>query len=201
MAGGEAKVCLGAVAGAHGVRGEVRIKPFTERPDGVAAYGPVETEDGRVFAIRVTKPVKGGVAARLEGVASREAAAALKGQRLYVPRARLGEPEADEDGEEAWYHADLIGCAVVGEDGTEIGTVQAVHDFGAGDLLEVLRADARGSGVPRAGARGSVLVPFTRAECPKVDIAARRIVCVPPAGLLDEDEEGGDDAEREAEDG
>lgn len=186
MAGGEAKVCLGAVAGAHGVRGEVRIKPFTEQPAGVAAYGPVELEDGRVFAIRVTKPVKGGIAARLEGVTSREAAEALKGQRLYVPRARLGEPEADEDGEDTYYHADLIGCAVVGEDGTEIGTVQAVHDFGAGDLLDVTRAG-----------RKSVLVPFTRAVCPKVDIAARRIVCVPPAGLLD----GGDDAEREAEDG
>lgn len=177
MAGGSERICLGAVAGAHGVRGEVRIKPFTESPDGVAAYGPVETEDGRSFAIRVTKPVKGGVAARLEGVATRDAAEAMKGQRLYVPRMRLGEPVPDENGEEAWYHADLIGCAVVGEDGTEIGTVQAVHDFGAGDLLDVTRAGRR-----------SLLVPFTRAVCPDVDMAARRIVCVPPEGLLDDTE-------------
>lgn len=184
MAGGSERICLGAIAGAHGVRGEVRIKAFTESPDGVAAYGPVETEDGRRFAIRVTKPVKGGVAARLEGVATREAAEAMKGQRLYVPRARLGEPTPDEDGEEAWYHADLIGCVVVGEDGTEIGTVQAVHDFGAGDLLDVTRAGGK-----------SLLVPFTRAVCPDVDIAARRIVCVPPEGLL-----GGSDGEREADD-
>lgn len=187
------KVCLGAVTGAHGVRGEVRIKTFTEEPAGVAAYGPVETADGRRFAIRVTKPVKGGVAAKLAGVDTREAAEALKGQRLYVPRARLGTPTggagaaggtgaravegpADAAGdEETYYHADLIGCVVVMEDGTEIGEVQAVHDFGAGDLLEVRREG-----------RKSVLVPFTRAVCPKVDLDAGRIVCAPPAGLLDD---------------
>ena len=179
MAGAQTRVCLGTVTGAHGVRGEVRIKPFTEHPEGVAAYGPVETADGRVFAIRVTRPVRGGIAARLDGVSSREAAEALRGARLYVPRSRLGEPEPGEDGAESYYHADLIGCAVVTEDGTEIGTVQAVHDFGAGDLLETARAGGR-----------SLLVPFTRAVCPKVDVAARRIVCVPPPGLLDGRDEG-----------
>ncbi len=182
---GPAKVCLGAVAGAHGVRGDVRVKTFTEEPAAVAAYGPVATEDGRVFEITYRRPVKGGAAVTLKGVATREAAEALKGERLYVPRERLGEADADDD-EEAYYHADLIGCVVVAEDGTEIGRVIAVHDFGAGDLLDVQRAGER---------RGrTVLVPFTRAVCPAVDLDARRIICVPPEGLLDDaaDETGGE---------
>lgn len=185
MADGSTDILLGAIAGAHGVRGEVRVKTFTEDPRAIGDYGPVHTEDGRVFTLRVTKPVKGGMAAKLDGVTDRDQAEALKGTRLYVSRDALGEPGVDEDGEETFFHADLVGCVVVTVDGEEIGRVIAVHDFGAGDLLDVQRADETGRGK-------ALLVPFTRAVCPEVDIAARRIVCVPPAGLLEdaEPEEG-----------
>lgn len=188
-------ILLGAVAGAHGVRGDVRLKTFTQDPAAIGDYGPVHTEDGRVFALKVTKPVKGGIAAKLDGVTDRDQAEALKGTRLYVSRDALGEPGTDEDGEEAYFHADLVGCVLVSEHNEEIGRVTAVHDFGAGDLLDVLLAGASGSDVSRsdaARAGKAVLMPFTREVCPQVDIAARRIVCVPPVGLLDdaEPEEG-----------
>ena len=178
MADDTTDVLLGAIAGAHGVRGDVRVKTFTDDPAAIGDYGPVHTEDGRVFSLKVTKPVKGGMAAKLDGVSTREQAEALKGTRLYVSREALGEPGTDEDGDEAYFHADLVGCVLVSEQNEEIGRVTAVHDFGAGDLLDVARSD-------EAGAGKSVLVPFTRAVCPEVDIAARRIVCVPPIGLLD----------------
>lgn len=190
MAGGSdgvlpTDVLLGAVSGAHGVRGDVRLKTFTEDPAAIGDYGPVHTEDGRVFTLKVTKPVKGGMAAKLDGVTDRDQAEALKGTRLYVSREALGEPGADDDGDEAYFHADLVDCVLVSEQNEEIGRVTAVHDFGAGDLLDVLRSDADGAGK-------TVLVPFTRAVCPEVDIAARRIVCAPPVGLLEdaEPEEG-----------
>jgi len=185
MAEESTDVLLGAIAGAHGVRGDVRVKTFTGDPAAIGDYGPVHTEDGRVFSLKVTKPVKGGMAAKLDGVTDRDQAGALKGTRLYVPREALGGAGAGEDGEAAYFHADLVGCILVKERNEEIGRVTAVHDFGAGDLLDVLRSDAEGAGKP-------VLVPFTRAVCPEVDIAARRIVCVPPVGLLEdaEPEEG-----------
>ena len=193
MADGSTDILLGAIAGAHGVRGEVRVKTFTEDPRAIGDYGPVHTEEGWVFVLRVTKPVKGGMAAKLDGVTDRDQAEALKGTRLYVSRDALGEPGVDEDGEETFFHADLVGCVVVTVDGEEIGRVIAVHDFGAGDLLDVLLAGASGSDVQRADETGkgkALLVPFTRAVCPEVDIAARRIVCVPPAGLLEDAEPG-----------
>lgn len=185
MADGSDDVLLGAVSGAHGVRGDVRLKTFTQDPAAIGDYGPVHTEDGRVFTLKVTKPVKGGMAAKLDGVTDRDQAEALKGTRLYVSREALGNAGADDDGDEAYFHADLVDCILVSEHNEEIGRVTAVHDFGAGDLLDVLRSDADGAGK-------SVLVPFTRAVCPEVDIAARRIVCVPPVGLLEdaEPEEG-----------
>ncbi len=195
MADDTTDVLLGAIAGAHGVRGDVRVKTFTDDPAAIGDYGPVHTEDGRVFTLKVTKPVKGGMAAKLDGVTDRDQAEALKGTRLYVSREALGEPGTDDDGEEAYFHADLVGCVLVSEQNEEIGRVTAVHDFGAGDLLDVLLAGASGLDVLRSDAEGagkSVLVPFTRAVCPEVDIAARRIVCVPPVGLLEdaEPEEG-----------
>ncbi|MGD1933414.1 MAG: ribosome maturation factor RimM [Candidatus Phaeomarinobacter sp.] len=187
MADETTDVLLGAIAGAHGVRGDVRVKTFTDDPAAIGDYGPVHTEDGRVFSLKVTKPVKGGMAAKLDGVTDRDQAEALKGTRLYVSREALGEPGVDDDGDEAYFHADLVGCVLVSEQNEEIGRVTAVHDFGAGDLLDVLRSDADGAGKP-------VLVPFTRAVCPEVDIAVRRIVCVPPVGLLeDADEEAPED--------
>ncbi len=164
-------ICVGAVAGAFGVHGEARIKSFCAEPEAIAAYGPLVTEDGRrEFAIRLTRPVKGGFAARLSGVETREAAEALRGTRLCVPRERLPEPEPDE-----FYHADLVGLAVVDPAGAPLGRVVALHDFGAGDVIEI----ARGGGK-------SVMIPFTRAVVPRVDLTTGRIVADPPAGTLDD---------------
>jgi 16S rRNA processing protein RimM len=165
------RVCLGAIAGAFGVRGEVRLKSFCAEPEAIAAYGPLATEDdARRFTVTLTRPLKGAFAARLSGVADRDAAEALRGVRLYADRDRL--PPAGDD---EFYHADLIGLEVRDTGGALIGAVRAVHDHGAGDLLEVARPGAE-----------SLLLPFTRAAVPTVDLAARRIVVDPPAGLLDD---------------
>ena len=150
-------VCIGTVAGAHGVRGNVRIKPFTAAPEGVAAYGPVTDADGvRSFDLTLIGESGGTVVARLSGIEDRDAAEALKGFRLHVPRERLPAPE-----EEEFYHADLIGLRVVDSEGRAAGTVHALHDFGAGDLIEIRRPSCR-----------PVLLPFTRAVVPEIDLAA-----------------------------
>lgn len=161
-------ICVGAVAGAFGVRGEARIKSFTSDPLSVAAYGPVSTEDGmRSFDLSLTRPVKGGFAARLSGVTTREQAEGLKGARLYVPRDRL--PATDED---EFYHADLIGLEVVDPGGALLGHIRAIHDFGAGDVLDV------------TGGAQALMIPFTSEAVPAVDISAGRIV----ADIPDEEE-------------
>jgi 16S rRNA processing protein RimM len=168
----ETRVCLGAVAGAFGVRGEVRLKSFCAEPQAIAGYGPLETEDGsRSFDLTITRSLQGAFAARLSGVADRDAAEALRGTRLYAPRDRLP-PTGDDE----FYHADLIGLAVLDAGGGALGRVRAVHDHGAGDLLEI----------ERAGGRDSVLLPFTRATVPTVDLASGRLIADPPAGLFEE---------------
>lgn len=178
----ETRVCVGAIAAAHGIKGEVKIKTFTADPLSVASYGPVSDESGaRQFRLSHVRTAGGAagesvVLARLEGVTDRNAAEALRGLRLYVPRAALPAPEADE-----YYHHDLIGLAAVLISGERLGTVAAVYNFGAGDLLEVSRDGA-----------SSVVVPFTNAVVPTVDLAAGKLVIDPPEGLLDEgkDEDG-----------
>lgn len=165
------RVCVGVVTGAHGVRGAVRLKSFTAEPEDVAGYGPLEDERGeRRFALRIVGSGKGVLLATIAGIDDRDRAEALRGLRLYLPRSAL--PPA---GEEEYYHADLIGLEAVLPDGAALGTVRAVHDFGAGDTLEIERA----SGPP-------VMVPFTRAVVPVVDLDAGRLVVDPPPGLLDE---------------
>ncbi len=165
-------VCLGAFAGARGVQGEVRIKPFTQDPLGVGAYGPVRDRTGRTFALQQVRSHKDGLIARVDGVTSRDAADALKGTAFYVERAVL--PATDD--EDSFYHTDLIGLDALGSDGERLGSVKAVHDFGAGDLLE-LRLEETGR---------LVLVPFTREIVPVVDVAGGRVVISPTPGLLDE---------------
>ncbi|MEO1277024.1 MAG: ribosome maturation factor RimM [Pseudomonadota bacterium] len=169
-------VLVGAIAGAFGVRGEVRLKSFCAEPDAIASYGPLSTEDGRRFDVRITRPVKGGFAARLTDVGTKEAADALKGQRLYAPRDRLPALPDDE-----FYHADLIGLEVVDTGGALLGRVRAVHDHGAGDMLEVLGK----------GMKTPLLLPFTKAIVPTIDLAASRVVADPPGGLSEGvDDEG-----------
>jgi 16S rRNA processing protein RimM len=159
------RVCVGVVVGAHGVRGGLRVKPFTEDPAAIAAYGPVEDETGgRRFRLKVTGQAKGVVTVAAQGIADRDAAEALKGVKLYVARSRLPQPEEDE-----FYYSDLIGLRADLEDGTALGTVKGVFDFGAGDVIELALADGR-----------SELLPFTRAVVPVVDVTAGRLVVVPP---------------------
>src|SRR5580692_3006291 len=133
MAGGE-RVCLGQIGAAHGLRGEVRLHSFTADPAAIASYGPLESEDGRIFEIKTMRPAKDHFVVTLAGVADRDAAARLVNIKLYVPRERLPVPDEPDE----YYHADLIGLAVVDPSGVKLGTVIAVHNFGAGDLIEVL---------------------------------------------------------------
>ena len=164
------RVCVGAVAGAFGVRGEVRLKSFCAEPTAIADYAPLFTEDGaRSIAVSLGGPIPAGFSARLSGVRTREEAEALRGVRLYADRARL--PGLGED---EFYHADLIGLQVLDTGGAAVGRVSAVLNHGAGDLLEVQRPG-----------KGAALVPFTRAVVPTVDVAAGRIVIDPPEGLFE----------------
>ena len=166
------RVCVGAIAGSFGVKGEVRLKSFCAEPEDIASYGPLASEDGSAsWDVSLTRPVKNGFAARLSGVRTKEAADALRGTRLYAPRERLPALPDDE-----FYHADLIGLQVMDTGGAELGRVKAVLNHGAGDLLEIV--------VP--GMKQPVLLPFTRAAVPTVDLASGRIIADPPDGLLDE---------------
>jgi len=168
----EDRVCVGAIAGAFGVRGEVRLKSFCALPGDIAAYGPLWSEDGaRRFEVMVTGQVKNGLSARLSGVATKEQADALRGVRLYAPRDALPNLPDDE-----YYHADLIGLEVTDTGGTMLGRVKAVLNHGASDLLEV----------QGPGRTTTVLVPFTLEIVPTVDLAAGRIVADPPEGLFPE---------------
>jgi 16S rRNA processing protein RimM len=163
------KVCVAAIAGAYGVKGEVRLKSFCAVPEDVATYGPLTTEDGaRAFELRLGRPVKGAFAATLSGIGSKEAADALKGTRLYADRAAMPALPDDE-----FYHADLLGLAVFDTGGVQIGRVHALHDHGAGDLLEV-----HGPGLSQ-----TLLIPFTREAVPTVDLTEGRVVVDPPEGL------------------
>jgi 16S rRNA processing protein RimM len=169
VAGG-ARVCLGQIGAAHGVRGEVRLRSFTSDPAAITDYGPLETEDGRVLEIETLRPAKDHFVARLAGIRDRDAASALTNAKLYVPRERL--PQTDSADE--FYHADLIGLAAVDQTGRALGTVVAIHNFGAGDLIEVK---------PLSGG-SSELVPFDVTHAPEVDIASSRIVIHPPEGMF-----------------
>ena len=165
-----ARICLGIITGAHGIKGWVRVKSFTADPEAIADYGPLSDESGaRRFALELTGVQKGVLLARIDGVEDRNAAERLKGLRLYVRRADLPPPKEDE-----FYEADLIGLEAMREDGAVFGTIRAVNDFGAGASLEI--EDPSGK---------MVLVPFTNAAVPMIDIANKRVVVVPPAGLLD----------------
>ena len=170
-------VVVAEIGAAHGIKGEVRLKSFTQLPDDVARYGPLTAEDGRRFEIEALRPAAGSsspnmLVVRLKGVRDRTTAETLTGLILSVPQDRL--PETDE-GE--YYHADLIGLTAVTAAGEPLGTVVAVPNYGAGDLIEI---------APPRGA--TILVPFTDAAVPEIDVAGGRVVVVPP--VFDTDGEG-----------
>lgn len=155
-------ICIGAIAGAFGVSGEVRLKSFCSTPTDIASYGPLLSEDSsREFHISLTRPVAGGLGARIRGVSTKEQADALRGTSLYVPRNRLPGLPDDE-----FYHADLIGLLAHDTGGVALGKVTAVYNHGAGDILEI----------SPAGHKSALLLPFTAAIVPNVDLAAGRIV-------------------------
>jgi len=162
------RVLVAQIGAAHGLRGEVRLWSFTEDPMAVKDFA-LESEDGRTLTIETLRPAKNFFVARLAGVVDRTAAEALCNCRLYVARERLPQPEANE-----FYHADLIGLAAVATDGSALGTVLAIHNFGAGDVIEIK---------PERGA--TVLVPFSDAVVPTIDLAAGRLVVNPPDGAFD----------------
>ncbi|MYM56163.1 ribosome maturation factor RimM [Thalassovita mangrovi] len=165
-------ICVGAIAGAYGVHGEVRLKSYTADPEAIEDYNPLTTEDGsRSFDVGIIRPIKNGLSVRLSSVTSKEEADALKGVKLYVPRNRLPSLPDDE-----FYHADLIGLEVFDTGGTKLGTVKSVMNHGAGDLLEI-----HGPGL-----KATVLLPFTLDAVPTVDLDKGRIVADPPEGLFPE---------------
>lgn len=170
------RVLMAVIGAPHGVRGEVRIKTFTGDPLALGDYGKLTDAKGGVYTIANLRPSKTVVVARIKEITTREAAEAANGTELYVARSALPD-DLDED---EFYHADLIGLDAVDAAGARVGSVRAMHDFGAGDIIELTLATG-----------GTAMVPFTRAAVPQVSIAERRIVVDPAAaGLLpDEDEE------------
>ena len=159
-------MCVAQIGAAHGIRGEVRLRSFTADPSAVTAYGPFESEDGRQrIEIETLRPAKNGFVARLKGVADRNAAERLTNIKLYVPRDRL--PPVEDDN--TFYHADLVGLAAMTPDGGMLGTVTAIHNFGAGDVIEISRPDGE-----------ALMVPFTATAVPSVELKAGRMVVVPP---------------------
>jgi 16S rRNA processing protein RimM len=159
------RVLMGEIGAPQGLKGEVRLRAYTQEPDGISGYGALEDETGRPIEIETVRVTPKALIARIKGVTTREAAEALTHTKLYLPRARL--PVSDE---QEWYYADLVGLVAVDKTGAEIGTVAAMHNYGAGDILEVALASG--------GA--NLLVPFTSAAVPEVDIEQGRIVLVLP---------------------
>jgi 16S rRNA processing protein RimM len=167
-----AQICVARIGAPHGVRGAVKLWTFTEDPMAVMQYGPLATKDGaRRFEVADAREARGHLVATLKGVATREDAERLNGIELYIPREKLPATDADE-----YYHADLIGLAAVNAVGAPIGRVIAIHNFGAGDIIEI---------APTHGA--TMLLPFTNAVVPTVDLAAGRVVIELPQEIEGDD--------------
>jgi 16S rRNA processing protein RimM len=167
-----AQVCVARIGAAHGVRGAVKLWTFTEDPLAVKRYGPLLTKDGaRQFEVTHAREAKGHLVATLKGIATREEAERLNGVELYIAREKL--PATDDD---EYYHADLIGLAAISTAGEPLGHVVAIHNFGAGDIIEI---------APPHGP--TLLLPFTNAVIPSVDLAGGRVVIELPAEIEGDD--------------
>ncbi len=166
--------CVGVVTCARGIKGDIRVKSFTAVPEDLATYRPITDKSGsRIFKVKVTGAAKGQLVARIDGVSDRTAAEQLKGVEFYVPWEALPDPEDDE-----FYLRDLIGLRAEREDGSDFGTITAVENFGAGDVLEI-----------SGSVKGGIMVPFTKDVVPVVDLEGQRVVIIPPDGLLDPPDE------------
>lgn len=178
------KLCLGVITGAHGIRGAVKVKSFTESPDALTAYGPLSDVTGKErFNLSVIGQAKGQLIVKIDEVKDRNKAEMLKGCELFIDRANL--PEAADD---EFYHADLVGLKALDEAGDLFGIVKAVFDFGAGDILELQRYDGK-----------SVMMPFTSDVVPTIDLKAGHLVIVPPLEVSERDEHV--DGDKETPDG
>ena len=178
--GRDDRICVAQIGAAHGLKGEVRLRSFTEDPAAFAQYGPLQTEDGsRRFEVEAMRPAKDAFVIRFHGVADRNAAEALRDIKLYVDRDSL--PAADED---EFYHADLVGLVAVTPAGETFGEVIGIHNFGAGDILEL----------KRSGSSDTVMLSFDQKTFPTIDIAGGKIVVDPPAEIIAKDDGAGSDS-------
>ncbi|MEP5729022.1 MAG: ribosome maturation factor RimM [Sulfitobacter sp.] len=162
---------VGVIAGAYGVRGELRIKSYCAVPEDIETYNPLRTEDGTEYPVAILRSIKNGFAARIPQVTNKEDADALRGTVLYADRGQLPSLPDDE-----FYHADLIGLEIYDTGGVLLGRVKTVQNHGADDLLEL----------QLAGTSATTFLPFTKAAVPTVDLSAGRIVADPPEGILPE---------------
>ena len=171
------QICIARIGAAHGMRGAVKLWTFTEDPLAVTHYGPLATKDGaRSFEVATAREAKGHLVATLKGIATREEAERLNGIELYITREKL--PATDED---EYYHADLIGLSAVNAANEPLGRVIAIHNFGAGDIIEI---------APPSGA--TLLLPFTNAVVPSVDLKAGHVVIELPAEIEGDGPTGAD---------
>ncbi len=165
------RICVGQILGAHGVKGLVKLASYTDDPEAIAEYGDLTDGAGaRTFSVTLVGAAKDHWLAKIDGVADRDAAEALKRTQLFVDRAKLPPPDEDE-----FYHADLIGLRAELPDGTALGTVSAMLNFGAGDIVEIALPSGK-----------KPLLPFDRETVPEIDMAAGRLVIDPPPGLTEE---------------
>lgn len=179
--GGERRILLGQIVSVHGIRGDVIVKTFTGEPADIASYGVLTDRDGKApLALSIVRINDKGVIARVKGVSDRNSAEALRGRELYVARDQL--PDADDD---EYYHADLIGLKALSADGAVLGTIAAVLNYGAGDLLEI----------SRPGIKETDVVPFNNACVPHVDLAAGSVTVIMPTmtGEPEPQSENGDE--------
>ena len=177
---GSKRICLGIITGVHGIHGEVVIKSYTQDPLDIKSYGPLrDSSFEQEFVIAKARLAKKGVVARIKGVEDRDSAQNLKGTQLLVEHDRLPDP-GDED---EFYFTDLIGLRVVLTDGREYGTVTALHNFGAGDLIEIRPVQGK----------TSEIIPFTKRCVPEIDLAGGQITIDPPASIDGEIQENRDD--------
>lgn len=162
-------ILMGVVTGVRGVKGELRIRAFTDDPGALFDYGPLYTEDGsKSYRGTITGRARGQLLVRFDGLNDRNQAEAIKGLELFVSRDAFPEPDEDE-----YYHWDLVGLKAELPDGSFFGTVRRVLDAGAGVSLDITTTE------------GSVLVPFTKASVPVVNLAKGKMVIDPPDGLLE----------------
>jgi 16S rRNA processing protein RimM len=166
------QIVVGVIAGAFGVKGEVRLKSFCAEPEDIANYSPLRSEMGVDYTVKILRPVKGGFAARLSGVRFKDEADKLKGMKLYADRDLLPALPDDE-----FYHADLIGLAVLDTGGGTLGKIATVQNHGAGDIIEVRGPDLK----------NALLLPFTREVVPTVDLGAGRVIVDPPEEVSGKD--------------